>query len=166
MSHRFIWREGCSWLLWNSDLFLSSRSGCCEQPDRHSGQHLIAQLLVATLRRPRRPLRPVALQRLGVNWQPKACRGQEGASAGRTPILKADENVQSFASSSWRVPSGCRGAAGPAEGQSGCAQLRLLRSASGKSVQTAGGELEPPHEQRLIGARQNRSVQTWSFTYG
>lgn len=51
------------------------------------------------------------------------------------------------------------GAGGPAEGRSSCRQLCVLRPASRTSVQTAGGELEQRHEQRLRRAGQNRSVQ-------
>lgn len=37
----------------------------------------------------------------------------------------------------------------------------VLRPESRKSVQTAGGELEPRHEQRLVCSVQNRSVDTF-----
>lgn len=60
------------------------------------------------------------------------------------------------------VSAGCRRAGGRAEDPCGRRRLRVQRPASRTSVPPAGGELEPRHEQRLLHARQNRSVHVRS----
>lgn len=55
-------------------------------------------------------------------------------------------------------------AGGQEEGGSSCRRLLLLRPESGKPLPPPGGELEPRHEQRLVGPRQNRSVDMTSPT--
>ncbi|CAF89510.1 unnamed protein product, partial [Tetraodon nigroviridis] len=61
--------------------------------------------------------------------------------------------------SSFRRPSG-EPCGGLTEGRGGGGRLRVRRPAGGKPAPPAGGELEPGHEQRLLHARQNRSVHT------
>lgn len=79
-----------------------------------------------------------------------------------SPSFPAEKGGFGFLSSELTsgLSAGGRRAGGSAEGSRGVGRLRVHRAASRKPLPSTGGELEPGHEQRLVYARQNRSVDT------